>query len=64
MNRELQNINECFISNKLSLNIKNTKFSFFHKASRRDDLPLELPKLFINNQVIKRQSSIQFLGNK
>ena len=62
MNRELQNINEWFISNKLSLNVKKTKFSIFHKASRRDDLPLLLPKLFINNQVIKRQSSIKFLG--
>ena len=62
MNRELQNINECFISNKLSLNAKKTKFSIFHKASRRDDLPLVIPKLFINNQVIKRQSSIKFLG--
>ena len=60
MNRELQNINEWFISNKLSLNVKKTKFSIFHKASRRDDLPLVLPKLFINNQVIKRQSSIKF----
>ena len=62
VNRELQNINEWFISNKLSLNVKKTKFSIFHKASRRDDLPLLLPKLFINNQVIKRQSSIKFLG--
>ena len=62
MNKELQNINEWFISNKLSLNVKKTKFSIFHKASRRDDLPLLLPKLFINNQVIKRQSSIKFLG--
>ena len=56
VNRDLQNINEWFISNKLSLNVKKTKFSIFHKASRRDDLPLVLPKLFINNQVIKRQS--------
>ena len=32
-----------------------------HKASRRDDLPLVLPKLFVNNEVIKRQSSIKFL---
>ena len=62
VNRELQNINEWFISYKLSLNVKKTKFSFFHKASRRDDLPLVLPKLFINNQVIKRQSSIKFLS--
>ena len=58
VNRESQNINEWFTSNKLSLNVKNFfDFSIFHKASRRDDLPLALPKLFINNQVIKRQSS-------
>ena len=62
VNRELQDINECLISNKLSLNVKKTKFSIFHNASRRDDLQLVLPKLFINNQVIKRQSSIKFLG--
>ena len=65
MNRKLQNITEWFISNKLSLNVKKKKkmkFSIFHKGSRRDDLPYVLPKLFINNQVIKRQSSIKFLG--
>ena len=62
VNRELQNINEWFISNKLSLNVKKMKFSIFHKASRRDDLPIVLPKLFMNNQVMKRQSSIKFLG--
>ena len=62
VNRELQNINEWFISYKLSLNVKKTKFSFFHKASRRDDLPLVLPKFFINNQIIKRQSLIKFVG--
>ena len=61
MNGELQNINEWFISNKLSLNVEKTKFSIFHKASRRDDLSLVLPKLFNNNQVIKRQSSIKFV---
>ena len=62
LNRELQNVNEWFISNKLSLNIKTTKLSTFHKASRRDDLPFVLTKSFINNQVMKRQSSIKFTG--
>ena len=33
-----------------------------HKASRRDDLPLVLPKFSINNQVIKRRASTKFLG--
>ena len=62
VNRELQNVNEWFISNKLSLNVKKTKFSIFYEASRRGDLPLVLPKLFINNQVIKTQLSIKLLG--
>ena len=42
VNRELQDINECLISNKLSLNVKKTKFSIFHNASWRDDLQLVL----------------------
>ena len=62
VNRELQNINEWVISNKLSLNVKKTKFLVFHTASKRDDLPLVLPKLFVNHQVMKRESSIKFLG--
>ena len=54
VNRELQYIDAWFISNKFSLNVKKTtKFSFFHKAGRRDDLPFVLPVLYINNQVIK-----------
>ena len=62
VNRELQNIIEWFNSKKLSLNVKKMKFSVFHKASKKDDLPLLLPNLFINNQVIKRQSSMKFLS--
>ena len=42
--------------------IFNFQFSVFHKSIRTDDLPLALPKLFINNQVIKRKSSITFFG--
>ena len=38
------------------------KFSIFHKASRKDDLLPVLPKPFINNQIIKRQSSMKSLG--
>ena len=54
--------NEWFVSNNLPLNVKKTKFSIFHKVNRRDNLPIVLPKLFINNEVTKRQSSIKFLG--
>ena len=52
VNHELQKINEWFISNKLSFNVKITKYSFFHKPSKKDDIPLVLPKLNINNSEI------------
>ena len=39
--------------NKLSLNIKQTKYSFFHPISKANNLPLRLPILEINNNIIK-----------
>ena len=54
--------NQCFTSNELSLNAKKTKNSFFHKPSRKDDIPLMLTKLTISNHVIERQEFIKFLG--
>ena len=62
VNDELQKVNEWFISNKLSLNVKKTKYSFFHKPSKKSDIPLVLPKLNINNREIARTESIKFLG--
>ena len=53
---------EWFKANKLSLNEKKTKFTLFHKASQKDNLPLRLPKLFINDKQIERAHSIKFLG--
>ena len=49
-------------SNKLSLNVKKTKYSFFHKPSKKDDIPLVLPKLNVNNNEIAQTESIKFLG--
>ena len=57
----MQNINGLFQISSL-YTLKKPKFSIFQKASRRDDLSIVLPKLFAINQVIKRQSSIKFLG--
>ena len=60
VNEESMNINDWFIANKLSLsfslNVGKTKCSSFHKPSRVDDLPLQLPKLNVDNQEIKRAS--------
>ena len=62
VNDELQKINEWFISNKLSLNLKKTKYLFFHKPSKKVDIPLVLPKLNISNSEIAQTESIKFLG--
>ena len=42
--------------------LKKTKYSCFHKPSKKDDIPLMLPKLTISNHVIERQEFIKFLG--
>ena len=54
MNEELASINQWFTSNKLSLNAKKTKYSFFDKPSKKDDIPSMQPKLTISNHVIER----------
>ena len=35
MNKELTNVSNWFNANKLSLNVKKTKYSFFHKSSKK-----------------------------
>ena len=42
--------------------IRRGKFSFFHKSSKKDNIPLRLPNLNINGVTIERESSIKFLG--
>ena len=61
MNKELTNVSNWFNANKLSLNVKKAKFSFFHKPSKKDNTPLRLPNLNINGFTIERESSIKFL---
>ena len=63
VNAKLASINQCFNSNKLSLNAKKQNILFFfHKPSRKDDIPLMLPKLTISDHVIEKQGFIEFLG--
>ena len=62
VNIELQKISKRLISNKLSLNVTKTKYSFFHKVSKKDNFLLVLPKLSICNNEIKRFESIKFVG--
>ena len=60
-NKELKNVSNWFNANKLSLNVKKTKYSFFHKSSKKDNIPLRLPNLNINEFTVECQSSIKFL---
>ena len=62
VNKELQKLGDWLTSNKLSLNIKKTKYTFFHKNSVKGSIPLKLPDLHIFNKTIERTSSIKFLG--
>ena len=63
MNKELTNISNWFNANKLSLNVKKTKYSFFHKSSKKkDNVLLRLLNRNINGLTVDRESSIKFLG--
>ena len=62
VNAELKNLETWFNGNKLSLNLTKTKYAFFHPQSYSDDIPLRLPTLKINNSIIKRESTVRFLG--
>ena len=61
-NLQLEIINQWFISNKPWLNVSKTKYSFFHKPSKHDDLALLLPKLNINNSEIEWSECLKSLG--
>ena len=62
LNSELSKINQWFLANKEYPNVTKIKYSFFHKASKKDDIPLKLPRFQINNYNIERIPSIKFLG--
>ena len=59
---ELKKIFEWFRANKISLNEDKTTFTLFHGIQGKENLPLHLPVLKINDYDIKRSSSIKFLG--
>ena len=62
VNNKLVNNKDWFTANKLSLNVERTKFSFFHKPNKKDDIPLCPPRLVINNYEIQREESFKILG--
>ena len=56
VNSELSKTNQLFFTNKLSFSATKTKYSFFHKTSKKDVIPLKLPRLQINKYNIEKVS--------
>ena len=61
-NLQLERINQWFISNKLSLNVSKTQYSFFQMLNKRHNILLFLAKLNINNSEIERTECLKYLG--
>ena len=62
VNSELEKVSQWFKANKLSINIKKTKFTLFHKNSFKDDIPVKFPSLMVGSNSVEKTSSIKFLG--
>ena len=62
VNQELSKIDEWFKVNKLSLNLKKTNYIFLHPKQKKEDIPLKLPRVSINENNIDRVKSTKFLG--
>ena len=62
MNIELTNVSNWFNANKLTINVKKTKFCFFHNSSKKENILLWLPNLNINGFTIEHEYLIKFLG--
>jgi len=60
VNKEIKHVCEWFQANKLSLNLKKTKYLIFHPPRKK--IPINLPSLTINNVRIDREKSTKFLG--
>ena len=58
----LTQINDWFLANKLFLNVGKTKYMLFHKLTDQKNIPLKLPSLQLNGNIIERENSLKFLG--
>ena len=52
-NQELSQINAWLLANKLSLNVEKTKYVLFHKCTDQENIPLKLPLLQLNSNIIE-----------
>ena len=61
-NLEINNVFKWFNAKKLYINKDKTKNTFFHKVREKDNIPLKLPSLFINDKEKKPITSIKYFG--
>ena len=59
---ELNKVFKWFNVNRLSLNKDEIKYTLFHKAREKDNIPLKLPSLFMSDGEIKQITSVKYLG--
>ena len=59
---ELTNVSKQSNTNELFLNVKKTKYSSFHKLSKKYNIQLRLPNLNMCGLTVERESSTKFLG--
>ena len=60
INIELAKVHDWLAVNKLSLNVKKTKFMVFH--TRQKNIQLHIPELKIGDKAIERVENFDFLG--
>ena len=54
-NQGLNQINDWFVANKISLNIGKTKYMLFHKLTDQENNPLKLPLLQLMVTLLKEK---------
>ena len=59
---ELNRNAQWFKANKLTLNIKKVKYTFFHKNSVKDEIPLKLTEQKIAIKIIGKKKSYKVFG--
>ena len=62
MNVDQNYLNDWFCANNLCLNTDKTKYILFHEEKYKDNLPLVLPDLLLNDIKFKRENSLKLLG--
>ena len=58
---ELNKVFKWVNANRLSLNKDKTRYTLFHKAREKGNIPLRLPSLFMSDRKIKRITSVKYL---